>query len=56
MILLNKEVSWEIANRERRDPKFLQRLISVDKRNISKDTLKRLGKLTQDPKMELLRI
>jgi dynein heavy chain len=51
MILLNKEPSWAVAKKELADTSFLQRLQTIDKGRIPTNTLKRIEKLTQDPKM-----
>lgn len=56
MILLNKEASWAVAKKELADTSFLQRLQSIDKGRVPISTLKRIEKLTQDPKMEISRI
>lgn len=51
MILLNKEPSWAVAKKELADTSFLQRLQNIDKGRVPINTLKRIEKLTQDPKM-----
>lgn len=56
MILLNKEPSWAVAKKELADTSFLQRLQTIDKGRVPINTLKRIQKLTQDPKMEISRI
>jgi dynein heavy chain, axonemal len=56
MILLNKEPSWAVAKKELADTSFLQRLQTIDKGRVPINTLKRIEKLTQDPKMEISRI
>lgn len=56
MILLNKEPSWAVAKKELADTSFLQRLQNIDKGRVPINTLKRIEKLTQDPKMEISRI
>lgn len=56
MILLNKEASWAVAKKELADTSFLQRLQNIDKGRVPINTLKRIEKLTQDPKMEISRI
>lgn len=56
MILLNKEASWAVAKKELADTSFLTRLQNIDKGRVPINTLKRIEKLTQDPKMEISRI
>ena len=51
MILLNKEASWAVAKKELADTSFLSRLQTLDKGRVPSNTLKKIEKLTQDPKM-----
>ena len=51
MIFLNKEPNWAIAKKELADTNFLQRLQTLDKARVPLNTLKKIEKLTQDPKM-----
>ena len=47
MILLGKEPSWASAKKEMTDPKFIDRIIKLDKNNMPESTMKKLKTFTK---------
>ena len=49
MILLGKPETWVESKRQLGDPNFLDNLLNLDRNNITDQTLKAIGKFTNDP-------
>lgn len=56
MLLINREPNWAVAKKELADTSFLAKLQQIDKGRIPVGTLRRIEKLTQDPKMTIDKI
>ena len=56
MLLISREPNWATAKKELADTSFLSKLQQIDKGRISVPVLRRIEKLTQDPKMSIEKI
>ena len=56
MLLINRDPTWATAKKQLADTSFLSKLQTIDKGRIPVATLKRIQKLTQDPKMSIQKI
>jgi len=56
MLLISREPNWATAKKELADTSFLSKLQQIDKGRIPVPVLRRIEKLTQDPKMSIEKI